>query len=150
MKDDKNEYIVKANSMWTLVDTLSSRPSKAPQFISQAYELEEKLDMTYNPRKVLIPETDDVLTLEKDPIHIQLHHLDSNHHVNNGQYVKLAMSALGEEENIGSLRIDYRKQAHLGDTIYPVVYKTDNKSIVALYDENKSAFSVAEFADLSD
>ncbi|MCR4866133.1 MAG: acyl-[acyl-carrier-protein] thioesterase [Lachnospiraceae bacterium] len=150
MKDDKNEYIVKANSMWTLVDTLSSRPSKAPQFISQAYELEEKLDMTYNPRKVLIPETDDVLTLEKDPIHIQLHHLDSNHHVNNGQYVKLAMSALGEEENISSLRIDYRKQAHLGDTIYPVVYKTDNKSIVALYDENKSAFSVAEFADLSD
>lgn len=150
MKDDKNEYIVKANSMWTLVDTLSSRPSRAPQFISQAYELEEKLDMTYNPRKVLIPETDDVLTLEKDPIHIQLHHLDSNHHVNNGQYVKLAMSALGEEENISSLRIDYRKQAHLGDTIYPVVYKTDNKSIVALYDENKSAFSVAEFADLSD
>lgn len=150
MKDEKDEYIVKANSMWTLVDTISSRPSKAPQFISQAYELEQKLDMTYNPRKVLIPETNDVLTLEKDPIHIQLHHLDSNHHVNNGQYVKLAMSALGEEENIASLRIDYRKQAHLGDTIYPVVYKTDNKSIVALYDENKSAFSVAEFADLTD
>ena len=150
MKDEKDEYIVKANSMWTLVDTISSRPSKAPQFISQAYELEQKLDMTYNPRKVLIPESDDVLTLEKDPIHIQLHHLDSNHHVNNGQYVKLAMSALGEEENIASLRIDYRKQAHLGDTIYPVVYKTDNKSIVALYDENKSAFSVAEFADLTD
>ena len=148
MKDEKDEYIVKANSMWTLVDTISSRPSKAPQFISQAYELEQKLDMTYNPRKVLIPESNDVLTLEKDPIHIQLHHLDSNHHVNNGQYVKLAMSALGEEENIASLRIDYRKQAHLGDTIYPVVYKTDNKSIVALYDENKSAFSVAEFADL--
>ncbi|MBP5414643.1 MAG: acyl-[acyl-carrier-protein] thioesterase [Lachnospiraceae bacterium] len=150
MKDEKDEYIVKANSMWTLVDTISSRPSKAPQFISQAYELEQKLDMTYNPRKVLIPESNDVLTLEKDPIHIQLHHLDSNHHVNNGQYVKLAMSALGEEENIASLRIDYRKQAHLGDTIYPVVYKTDNKSIVALYDENKSAFSVAEFADLTD
>ena len=150
MKDEKDEYIVKANSMWTLVDTISSRPSKAPQFISQAYELEEKLDMTYNPRKVLIPKTNDVLTLEKDPIHIQLHHLDSNHHVNNGQYVKLAMSALGEEENIASLRIDYRKQAHLGDTIYPVVYKTDNKSIVALYDENKSAFSVAEFEDLTD
>ena len=150
MKDEKDEYIVKANSMWTLVDTISSRPSKAPQFISQAYELEQKLDMTYNPRKVLIPKTNDVLTLEKDPIHIQLHHLDSNHHVNNGQYVKLAMSALGEEENIASLRIDYRKQAHLGDTIYPVVYKTDNKSIVALYDENKSAFSVAEFADLTD
>lgn len=150
MKDEKDEYIVKANSMWTLVDTISSRPSKAPQFISQAYELEQKLDMTYNPRKVLIPESNDVLTLEKDPIHIQLHHLDSNHHVNNGQYVKLAMSALGEEENIASLRIDYRKQAHLGDTIYPVVYKTDNKSIVALYDENKSAFSVAEFEDLTD
>ena len=150
MKDENGEYIVKANSMWTLVDTQTSRPSRAPQFISQAYELEDKLDMTYNPRKVLIPEGDDVLRLEKDPIHIQIHHLDSNHHVNNGQYVKLAMSAVGDDQSIDSLRIDYRKQAHLGDTIYPVVYKKDNRCVVALYDEDNSAFSVAEFAKLAD
>ena len=37
MKDDKNEYIVKANSMWTLVDTLSSRPSKAPPQINSMF-----------------------------------------------------------------------------------------------------------------
>lgn len=149
MKDEAGDYIVKANSMWTLVDTVTIRPAKAPDFIYNAYELEEKLDMTYNPRKVAIPEGDDVLSLEKEPIHIQLHHLDSNHHVNNGQYVKLAMSACGDDDSISSLRIDYRKQAHLGDTIYPVVYRKDNKCVVALYDEDRSPFSVAEFGNLS-
>jgi len=122
------------------------KPSKAPEFIRDAYELEDKLDMEYHSRKVLIPEGDDVISLEKDPIHIQVHHLDSNHHVNNGQYVKLAMSAVGDDDNITSLRIDYRKQAVLGDTIYPTVYEIGDKKIVALYDEGHSPFSVAEFS----
>ena len=107
--------------------------------------MEPKLDMEYNSRKVLIPEGDDVIMLEKDPIHIQVHHLDSNHHVNNGQYVKLAISAAGDDDNISSLRIDYRKQAVLGDTIYPVVYRKGDNIVVALYDENKSPYSVSSF-----
>lgn len=145
LKDSDDEFIVKANSMWTLVDTQTLKPSKAPEFISNAYEMEPKLDMQYNSRKVLIPEGDDVIMIEKDPIHIQVHHLDSNHHVNNGQYVKLAMSAAGDDDNISSLRIDYRKQAVLGDTIYPVVYRKGNNTVVALYDESKSPYSVSSF-----
>ena len=145
LKDSNDEFIVKANSMWTLVDTQTLKPSKAPEFISNAYEMEPKLDMQYNSRKVLIPEGDDVIMIEKDPIHIQVHHLDSNHHVNNGQYVKLAMSAAGDDDNISSLRIDYRKQAVLGDTIYPVVYRKGNNTVVALYDESRSPYSVSSF-----
>lgn len=145
LKDANEEFIVKANSMWTLVDTQTLKPTRAPEFISNAYEMEPKLDMEYNSRKVLIPEGDDVIMLEKDPIHIQVHHLDSNHHVNNGQYVKLAMSAAGDDDNISSLRIDYRKQAVIGDTIYPVVYRKGDNTVVALYDENKSPYSVSSF-----
>ncbi len=145
LKDANEEFIVKANSMWTLVDTQTLKPTRAPEFISNAYEMEPKLDMEYNSRKVLIPEGDDVIMLEKDPIHIQVHHLDSNHHVNNGQYVKLAISAAGDDDNISSLRIDYRKQAVLGDTIYPVVYRKGDNIVVALYDENKSPYSVSSF-----
>ena len=85
-----------------------------------------------------------VTVTQRDPVHIQIHHLDSNHHVNNGQYVKLALSQIGDPE-VSHLRIDYRKQAMLGDVIYPVVYSTGDERVVALNDEEGNPFSVSQF-----
>lgn len=142
LKDKDGNYIVKANSLWTLIDTENFKPKKAPEIIENAYILENKLDMTYNGRKVILPEDATVTT--REPITIQYHHLDSNHHVNNGQYIKLAMSEIDEEFSIVRLRVDYRKQAMLGDIIYPVVYKKDNKYVVALNNTEGVPYSVME------
>ena len=144
LKDEKGDYLVKANSMWTLIDTVTQKPARAPEFISEAYSVEEKLDMPYNPRKVMIPGEDEAVRTEKPPIHIMSHHLDSNNHVNNGQYVKLAASEL-ESDDIKALRIDYRMQAKLGDEIFPVVFSRDNERFVALLDENGKPYSVSQF-----
>ena len=144
LKDDKGNYIVKANSMWTLIDSVEVKPVKAPGFIHEAYTVGEKLEMSYNLRKVRRPEGDDVTVSEREPIHIQRHHLDSNNHVNNGQYVAIAMSEL-EECDLLSLRIDYRKQAMLGDVIIPVVYETGKERVVALYDTERNPYSVSQF-----
>lgn len=147
MKNADGNYLVKANSMWTLIDSLNARPVKAPAFVSDAYVIEEKLDMSYNSRKVGIPEGESVRVIKKDPIQIQKHHLDSNNHVNNGQYVKLAMSE-AEEETVSSLRIDYRKQAVLNDMIFPVVYENGNEKVVSLNDSEGKAYSVSQFISL--
>lgn len=144
MKDEKGNYLVKANSMWTLIDSVEAKPVKAPDFIHEAYTVEEKLEMTYNSRKVLIPKEDGIIAAQKDPVHIQIHHLDSNHHMNNGQYVKLALTQIGDAE-ITHLRIDYRKQAMLGDIIYPVVYSNGDERVVSLNDEEGNPFSVSQF-----
>ena len=146
MKDDKGEYLVKANSVWSLINILETKPVKATDDLRQAYVLDEKLDMEYNSRKVSIPEGEDVTVIEREPIHIQLHHLDSNHHVNNGQYVKLAITAMELDDNteIKRMRVDYRKQAVLGDIIYPVVYKKDGVWVTALNDEEGNPYSVTE------
>ena len=144
LKNEAGDYIVKANSMWTLLDSVSVRPERAPEFISNAYKVGQKLDMSYQKRKVMIPEGEGVTRCAKDPIHIQRHHLDSNNHVNNGQYVKFAMSEI-DDRDISSLRIDYRRQAVLGDTIYPVVYDNGNERVVALYDGDNDPFSVSQF-----
>ena len=62
------------------------------------------------------------------------------------------MSALGEEENISSLRIDYRKQAHLGDTIYPVCSTQDKDGsvvyTVSLNDGSGKPYSIVEVTSL--
>ena len=144
MKDENGDFLVKANSMWTLIDSQTIRPVKAPDFIHEAYTVEPKLDMEYNSRKVAIPSGDDHAVYKKDPIQIKRHHLDSNHHMNNGQYVKLAISEL-DGADIVSLRIDYRRQAVLDDIIYPVVYEKDNERVVALFDKDDSPYSVSQY-----
>ncbi len=141
---DEAGYLVKANSMWTLIDTINYRPAKAPGFISDAYTTGEKLDMPYGSRKVMIPDGDLVKATEKEPVKIRRHHLDSNNHMNNGQYIKLAMSELTGGD-IASLRIDYRHQARLDDIIYPVVYENGNEQVVALYDKDHEPYSVSQY-----
>ena len=145
MKDTEGNFLAKANSMWTLIDSKKGKPAKTPDFVSSAYTIEPRLEMEYNPRKVLIPQGEDVIVSERDPIQIQNHHLDSNRHVNNGQYVRIAMSELGDDNNISHLRIDYRVQAKLGDVIRPVVYEKGNERVVALYDIDEKPYSVSQF-----
>ena len=145
MKDCDGRYLAKANSMWTLIDKKALRPARTPAFVSEAYVTEPRLDMSYNSRKVMIPKDENVMVCRKEPIPIQSQHLDSNRHVNNGQYVRIAMSQLDECKNISHLRIDYRSQAMLGDVIHPVVYKTGNETVVALYDDNESPYSVSQY-----
>ncbi len=144
LKNEAGEYIVKANSLWTLIDPTAAKPVKAPDIIHNAYTIEEKLDMSYSSRKVMIPEGEGVTVCEKDPVEIQTHHLDSNHHVNNGQYVRLAMSEI-EDAQIRSLRVDYRHQAMLGDIIRPVVYSSGKERVVALMDSKGDPYSVSQF-----
>lgn len=146
LKDNAGEYLVKANSVWSLINIQETKPVKASDELRETYVLDEKLDMEYNSRKVAIPEGDDVVIIKREPISIQLHHLDSNHHVNNGQYVKLAITAMecSDEMLVSRMRVDYRKQAVLGDVIYPVVYKKDDILVASLNDADGNPYSVTE------
>lgn len=143
MKNVAGEYIVKANSLWTLMNMEMMKPQKASEDLKAVYVLEGKLDMNYSSRKVQIPEGD-VEIYKKEPIQIQAYHLDGNHHVNNGQYIKMAMSEIDEDVTPVGLRTDYRLQAMLGDVIYPVVYRQNNIWVISLNNEEGKPYSVTE------
>ncbi|MCR5002714.1 MAG: acyl-[acyl-carrier-protein] thioesterase [Lachnospiraceae bacterium] len=142
LKDEQGNYLVKANTTWTMVDTDKMSPVKAPEDIVGAYSLGDKLDMTYSPRKILLPDETECTKTEADIRTVELHHLDTNLHVNNCQYINFALTAVGEDMDIVHLRADYRKQAHLKDKIYPVVYAKGNERTVALNDEEGKPYSV--------
>ena len=81
--DEAGEKIVRANSIWTLMDMKAGRPARPTKEMVDAYRLEEKLDMNYEPRKIRFDREG-----EKHPvIFVGKQHLDSNHHVNSGQYI---------------------------------------------------------------
>lgn len=117
------ERLAVANSVWTLVDLDKELPCRITDEIKGAYELGEKLDMEYGSRKVAIPK--EGTRTECNPIEVTKQHLDTNKHVNNGQYVRMALDCLDKEDfEISGLRAEYKKQARLGDVLYPVVIKS--------------------------
>ena len=142
LKDEDGNYIVKANTTWTMIDIKKMTPAKAPDFIVNAYKNGPKLDMTYSPRKILIPDEGVCSVKKAETRTVELHHLDGNMHVNNCQYINFALTAIGKDVNIRSLRADYRIQAHLKDKIYPVVYKEEDGYTVALNDMEGKPYSV--------
>lgn len=106
------------------------------------YGIEEPLPMERAPRKIRLPKSGGV---EGRHITIGEHHLDSNLHVNNGQYVRLAVNALGGHIFPKQIRAEYKKAALVGDVMIPVIYREGNKTIVSLKSENGEVFSNVEF-----
>ena len=136
MMDENGEYIAKATSIWALLNTETGRPVKASEKDMELYGREEKLDMEYKSRKIIIP--DDLQKMEE--IEVKQHHLDVNHHVNNGQYINIAASVISEKKRPKSLRVEYRNQARLGDIIYPYT----NGSVVDLRSKDGTSYCVVE------
>lgn len=139
--DKDNRTVVVANSNWVLMDTMIGRPMIVPPEIGDVYGKYEPLIMDYAPRKIKLPKLGEA----KAGFKVKEYHLDTNHHVNNGQYVKMAMLALGVERRAKEVRVEYKRQAVLGDTIIPVVYNERNQSFVALNGEDGKTYTIVQF-----
>ena len=141
METCEGERLAYANTIWSNIDTRTGHPEKLTEEDTAGYELGEKLEMEYAPRKIALPEKLD----PQEAFSIQKHHLDTNHHVNNCQYVRMAADYLPEGFAIHQMRAEYKKQAVLGDVFYPRVGRGDGKVIVVLGDEKNEPYAVVEF-----
>ena len=100
--------------------------------------------MDYAPRKIPIPEN----VQKREAVQIRAHHLDTNHHVNNGQYVRIAIDSLMQKYPIKQLRAEYRKQVYLNDVLIPYVSMTqDEKYVVALKDQDENICCIVELME---
>ena len=141
MLDEKGEYLAKANSLWSLLDMTTGKPVVVNEAMHKGYTIDEKLDMNYAPRKIAVPEggvTEEMIVVKK-------HHLDTNHHVNNGQYVNIAMEYLPDDFVIRQMRAEYKKQAFLDDILYPYVVPVENGYVISLRDEEGKPYVSVEF-----
>lgn len=76
------------------------------------------------------------------PITVGKHHIDTNHHVNNAQYVEIAREVLPDHFEVSELRIEYKKAAVLGDIVMPHVSRTDVGYVVSLCDTQDNPYAV--------
>ena len=129
LQSPSGEVFAEADSLWFLFDTAENRPVKAdPEDIS-GYQKDagERLPMPPLNRKIAVPEGGVTGTA----IPIGKHHLDTNHHVNNAQYVEIAREAaeaLGEQgamelfSDPARIDVQYKKAVGLGETLTPVIH----------------------------
>lgn len=141
LDDEAGNRLVEANSLWSLMDVNKGVPVRLTQEMAERYVLEEKLQMDYAPRKIAVPEGG----VPQEAFTVARQHLDGNHHVNNGQYIYMAMDYLPDDFEIGQMRVEYKKSAYLHDVIVPVVTRDGGRIIVSLCTEDGAPYAVTEF-----
>lgn len=137
----KGEAIVKANSIWVLIDPSNGRPIRITDEVSSHYPDEPKLEMDYCERKILIPTE----YKEREPIQVPKYFIDTNNHMNNGKYVMVAETFLPETFAVREIRVEYRTAAVFGDVLYPRVTVEENAVTVVLANEEGKPYATVLF-----
>lgn len=142
MDTESGERLAIANSEWTMLDPETGHATRVPEYIPVAYEEGERLDMPYARRRIRVEGEE---APRPDTIPVLRHMLDTNMHMNNIQYVRLAQDSLPRGFAYRQLRVEYRKPAFLGDTLYPHLYTSEGRRIVTLCDADGAPYAVTEF-----
>ena len=116
-------------SMGAFVDKGTGKLKKVDDQTISTMLLEPKLDMNYKDRRIILPKEGDTVLA---PIAVQRADIDYNKHVNNANYIRMAMELLPEGFEVKGLRVEYRVPAKLNDQLVPTVYQQDELFIVAL------------------
>ena len=143
MTTKTGEKLAYANTYWTYLNLEKGVPARLQPEDVEGYGQDEKLDMEYAPRKIVLPDTRE----KQESFVVQKHHLDTNHHVNNQQFIDIAMDFLPEVFCVGQVRAEYRKQAFLNDILVPCVINGGERVIVMLEDESNVPYMIAEFRE---
>ncbi len=142
LKDGNGCDAAWANSVWVLMDMEHMRPVRVPQKLLDLYGLSPRLEMEYAPRKI----EESAEGGKMQPFAVLKSHLDTNHHVNNGQYIEMARMYLPEHFRLYETRVEYKAQAHLGDLICPKVRREKDVVTVSLRNEEGRSYCIVRFA----
>ena len=116
-----------ADSRWIYYDAAAGRPVHVPDVEVEGYGLDQRLELPEAPRHIRIPAEG---VQEKFGIKVRTTNLDTNGHVNNEQYIRLALAYLPADIRVRELRVEYHVQAVLGDILVPRVYQADGEYII--------------------
>ncbi len=143
LRDASGRLIARADSTWAFMDLDRGRPVRPTPEHYEPYGVGDALDMPAEERHVSVPEQ----LSEGEPVRIRRHHIDTNGHTNNAQYVLMALDLVPRELTPRRLRVDYRRSALLGDVLVPRIAEEDGRTVVVLDDaKGEGAFAVVEFS----
>ena len=108
----------------------------------EGYGMEAKPEGLSAPRKIALPEEEPV---ECESFHVVRTNLDTNQHVNNLQYIDMALGFLPAGFHVRELRVEYARQMRLGDLVRPLTWRTPDAFYVSLADSEGTPCAICEF-----
>lgn len=127
--DAQGNPCYKTWSMGAFVDRAAGKLKRVDDATIATMKLEPKLEMNYKDRRIILPKTEGEV---QEPIKVLRADIDYNRHLNNANYIRMAMELLPETFAIRGLSVEYRVAARLGDIFTPTIYKTEAGIVVVL------------------
>ena len=141
MKTQDGEILARATTLWVFVDAITGRPTKPEERDITPYVMGEPQEMEKVSRKIALPEE----AVMVDTFPVRKYHIDTNHHVNNAQYIQIAAEVLPEGFRVNKLRAEYKKAAVLGDDIVLKYAREEDRIVAILCDKEDTVYVVVEF-----
>ena len=127
--DAEGQPCYKTWSMGAFVDMATGKLKRVDDKTIQSMSLEQQLEMNYRDRRIILPHAQGEAL---EPIRVLRADIDYNRHLNNANYVRMAMELLPDDFMVSGLRVEYRVAAKLGDSLVPTLYRVDGGIVVAL------------------
>ena len=127
--DAEGKPCYKTWSMGAFVDKSNGKLKRVDDETIASMSLEPQLEMNYKDRRIILPKEEGKVL---DPIKVLRADIDYNKHLNNANYIRMAMELLPEDFDVKGLRVEYRVAAKLGDILIPTLYQIDGSIIVSL------------------
>ena len=137
--DDRNNVIAVASSKWVLYDVNKKSICRVPKEVQEKFpDSDETVFIEKFNEKIKEPENSKLVY----EYIIQRRDIDTNHHVNNLNYLDYAMEALPKDvysnTNFSNVEIMYKHEAKLGDTISVFYsYTESNEYVITIKDKEK-------------
>ena len=127
--DAEGKPCYKTWSMGAFVDKANGKLKRVDDVTIASMTLEPQLEMNYGDRRIILPREGGEA---QESYKVLRADIDYNKHMNNANYVRIAMELLPKGFEVKCLRVEYRVAAKLGDVLAPVVYNVEGRFIVAL------------------
>jgi acyl-ACP thioesterase len=115
--------------MGAFVDLATGKLARLSEDAIASLTLEPKQEMNYRGRRIILPKNEGT---KLEPVRVMRADIDYNRHMNNANYVRIAMELQPEDFEVSDMRVEYRIAAKLGDLLTPTLYPIDGGYIVSL------------------
>ena len=129
IRDAQGQPCYRTWSMGAFVDLSTGKLASIADDAIASLKLDPKQEMNYRGRRIILPKQDGTAI---EPVSVMRADIDYNRHMNNANYVRIAMELLPEGFEVRDMRVEYRIAAKLGDRLVPTVHSIDGGYIVSL------------------
>lgn len=146
IKDENGDFVVKAESIWSLIDTVQRIPIRIREEDTNKYKTETAFERIKPSRKIRFSGEKEILK----EIVVQGMDIDINGHVNNANYLRMIYDNIPKEAGYNQLEIVYNKEALEGERIVCTKYHEEDGLGISLESDSGETHTQIKFTKIGE